>query len=139
MFAIANCLPGPTAALVLLNGVALATRSFVAGLFAQFCFMAPGALVLAFSGSALSSADSTDESMSSFFDKTWVLSVQQVVSLAAISVIAMGAKELFSKLVTTKTTQLVCPFCFEFDCRLYRPIRRVEIFFTLIFCCCRIF
>jgi chromate transporter len=103
IYALSNCLPGPTASQILLNGVAVSTGP-AAGISAFACFMMPAAVVLALLGCWVGSSGNSDNSI---LTAPWVVHMQSGVSCAAITVIALGAQQLFKKLVGDRTTQLV--------------------------------
>jgi len=114
-FALANCLPGPTASQVVLGGVAAGTESPVAGLLAVLLFMLPGALVLGVLGILVGSSSSGRDNDSGsdgggFLTNPWVLSMQEGVGLAAISIIAKAAYELANTLVQTPLQQALFAF-----------------------------
>jgi len=112
-FALANCLPGPTASQVVLGGVAAGTESPIAGVLAVLLFMLPGALVLGALGILVGSSSSSSDSGSDgggFLTNPWVLSMQEGVGLAAISIIAKAAYELANTLVQTPLQQALFAF-----------------------------
>lgn len=114
-FALANCLPGPTASQVVLGGVAAGTESPLAGILAVLLFMLPGALVLGVLGTLVGSSSSVSDNDSGsdgggFLTNPWVLSMQEGVGLAAISIIAKAAYELAITLVQTPLQQALFAF-----------------------------
>ena len=105
VFALANCLPGPSAAQVVLNGVTVGTGSVVLGLLACVLFMIPGAFALGLFGVYVGSGGNGETP--AMLSLPWVVNMQEGVGLAAISLIATGAFELSSKLVSDRLTKVL--------------------------------
>lgn len=107
IYALSNCLPGPTATQILLNGVTTRVGP-LAGVTAVVLFMGPAALFMGLLGCIVGS--SSTDSDSNFLSIPWVLNMQSGVSAAAITIVALGAYQLFKKLIGDQLTQLLFTF-----------------------------
>jgi chromate transporter len=100
VFALAHCLPGPTGAQILLNGVTKGTGSVSAGLIAMGGFILPVAFIMGWLGCVVRTTSGVDGD-SGLLASPLVALVQEFVGLAAISIIAVSAMALIKSLVAT--------------------------------------
>ena len=110
IFALAHCLPGPTAAQILLNGVTKGTGSVLAGVLAMVGFILPGALVMGWLGCVIGATSGTDGD-SGLVASPLVALLREFVGLAAISIIAVSTKTLVTSLVAADLLSETI-FCF---------------------------
>ena len=100
VFALAHCLPGPTGAQILLNGVTKGTGSVSLGLIAMGGFILPVAFIMGWLGCVIRTTSGADGD-SGLLASPLVALVQEFVGLAAISIIAVSAMALVRSLVAT--------------------------------------
>lgn len=89
MFSLAQCLPGPSASQVLLNGVITGTGKVWLGVLAFTIYTTPAVLMMSCFGFLVNSK--TEHINGDTFNSPFLKTVEEFVGLAAISVICINA------------------------------------------------